>query len=102
FTAGYMAAKVAHEKAMRSGPIPITILRAAQFHELVGQLIEWGRQGEVSYVQKMRTQLVAAKNVAEKLADLAIHPVSASMPGSAGAPILEIAGPRAEDLVEVA
>jgi uncharacterized protein YbjT (DUF2867 family) len=29
FSAGYMAAKVAHEKAMRSGPIPVRILRAA-------------------------------------------------------------------------
>jgi uncharacterized protein YbjT (DUF2867 family) len=35
FTAGYMAAKVAHEKAMLSGPIPPRILRAAQFHEFV-------------------------------------------------------------------
>src|SRR5881397_1416281 len=27
FTAGYMAAKMAHEKAMLSGPIPVRILR---------------------------------------------------------------------------
>ena len=29
------------------GPIPVRILRAAQFHEFVGQLVEWGRQGDV-------------------------------------------------------
>lgn len=98
FMAGYMAAKVAHEKAMRAGPIPVRIVRAAQFHELVGQLIEWGRQGDVSYVPKMQTQLVAAKTVAEFLADLAIDPASRS-----AAPILEqIAGPRPEHLVDVA
>jgi uncharacterized protein YbjT (DUF2867 family) len=102
FTAGYGAAKVAHERAMLSGPIPVRILRAAQFHEFVAQLVEWGRQGEVSYVPKMRTQLVAARTVAQALADLATRPESAPTPGSAGAPIPEIAGPREENLVDVA
>ncbi len=102
FTAGYGAAKVAHERAMLSGPIPARVLRAAQFHEFVAQLAEWGRQGEVSYVPKMRTQLVAARTVAQALADLATGPESAPAPGSSGAPILEIAGPREESLVEMA
>jgi uncharacterized protein YbjT (DUF2867 family) len=102
FTAGYNAAKVAHEQAMLSGPIPVRVLRAAQFHEFVAQLVEWGRQGEVSNVQKMRTQLVAARNVAEALAELATDPESAPAPGSSGAPILEIAGPREENLVDMA
>lgn len=71
FSAGYNAAKFVHEQAMLSGPIAARILRAAQFHELVAQLIEWGRQGEVSYVPKMRTQLIAARTVAQALVDLA-------------------------------
>jgi uncharacterized protein YbjT (DUF2867 family) len=102
FTAGYMAAKVAHERAMQPGPIPVRILRAAQFHEFVAQLVEWGRQGEVSYVQKMRTQLVAARTVAQALADLATGPESAPAPGSSGTSIPEIAGPREENLVDMA
>src|SRR5919201_1434047 len=102
FTAGYGAAKVAHERAMLAGPIPVRILRAAQFHEFVAQLVAWGRQGAVSYVPKMRTQLVAARTVAQALADLATDPVSAPAPGSAGAPIPEIAGPREENLVHMA
>jgi len=102
FTAGYAVAKVAHEKVMLSGPIPVRILRAAQFHEFVTQLVEWGRQGEVSYLQRMRIQPVAAKTVAQMLADLATDPGSAPAPGSAGAPIWEIAGPREENLVDVA
>ena len=101
FTAGYMAAKSAHEKAMLSGPIPIRILRAAQFHEFVAQIVEWGRKGDVSYVPKMRTQLVAARSVAQAIADLATTP-SVPAPASTGSPILEIAGPRAENLVDVA
>ncbi len=100
FTSGYMAAKVAHEQAMLSGPIPIRILRAAQFHEFVAQIVDWGRQGEISYVPKMRTQLVAARTAAEALAKLALDPGPAKE--SARAPILEIAGPKAEDLVDAA
>jgi uncharacterized protein YbjT (DUF2867 family) len=102
FTAGYMAAKVVHEKLMLAGPIPIRILRAAQFHEFVGQVIDWGRQGNVAYVPRMRTQLVAARTVAQSLADLALRPGPASAPASAQAPILEIAGPRVENLVDAA
>lgn len=95
FKSGYMAAKVAHEKAMLAGPVPVRIVRAAQFHELVERMIEWGRKGDVVYLPKMRTQLVAARTVAEKLADLATHP-------SANGRIVEIAGPRPESLVEAA
>jgi uncharacterized protein YbjT (DUF2867 family) len=97
---GYNAAKVAHERAMESGPIPVRILRAAQFHEFVAQLVDWGRRGDVSYVPKMRTQLVAARSVAEALAELATDPEAA--PGSSEAPIPELAGPREESLAEMA
>jgi dTDP-4-dehydrorhamnose reductase len=99
FTAGYGAAKLAHERAVLSGPIPVQILRAAQFHEFVGPLVEWGTQGDVAYVQKMRTQAVAARTVAEALSDLATG--SAPAPGS-GLPIPEIAGPREENLADLA
>ena len=100
FTAGYGVAKVAHERAALSGPIPARILRAAQFHEFVAQLIEWGTQGDVAYVQRMRTQLVAARTVAEALAELATDP--SSVPEPQGQPIAEIAGPQAENLVDMA
>jgi uncharacterized protein YbjT (DUF2867 family) len=102
FTAGYGAAKVAHEQAMLSGPIPARVLRAAQFHEFVAQLVDWGRQGEISYVPRMRTQLVAARAVAEALADLATDLESAPEQGPSKTPIPEIAGPREESLVEMA
>jgi hypothetical protein len=54
FTAGYGAAKLAHEQAALSGPIRTRILRAAQVHEFVSQLVDWGRRDGVSYVPKMR------------------------------------------------
>ena len=96
FDGGYNAAKRVQERIALEGPVPVRILRAAQFHEFVGELVTWGRQGDVSYVPKMRTQLVAARTVAEALADLAADPESA--PG----PTLEIAGPREESMVEAA
>jgi uncharacterized protein YbjT (DUF2867 family) len=97
FSSGYNAAKNAHERAAIAGPIPVQVLRAAQFHEFVEQLVEWGTQGDVSYLPKMRTQLVAARTVAEALADLATGPA----PETSGA-ISEIAGPREESLVDMA
>jgi uncharacterized protein YbjT (DUF2867 family) len=105
FTAGYMAAKVAHERAMKEGPLPVRLLRAAQFHELVSQFVDWGRQAQtqgqtnVSYVPKMRAQLVAARTVAQALAELATDVATAP---AGTAPILEIAGPRVENLADAA
>jgi uncharacterized protein YbjT (DUF2867 family) len=101
FTAGFLAAKRAHERAMLAGPIPVRILRAAQFHEFVPQFLDWGTQDGVSYVPRMRTQLVAARTVAQALTALATVPDS--VPAGAGpAPIREIAGPREENLAEIA
>jgi uncharacterized protein YbjT (DUF2867 family) len=99
FAGGYGAAKVAHEAATFSGPIPARVLRAAQFHEFVAQLMEWGARGDATYVPRMRTQLVAARTVAQTLADLATASNGAA---SSDPPILEIAGPREERLVEMA
>jgi uncharacterized protein YbjT (DUF2867 family) len=100
FTKGYIASKVPHERAMQSGPIPVRILRAAQFHEFVPLFLEWGRQGDVIYVPEMRTQLVAARTVAEALAELADG--STPAPETSGDAIPEIAGPREERLADVA
>jgi len=96
---GYYAAKVAHEQGMLSGPIPAQILRASQFYEFVETLMGWGRQGDTIYLPKMRTQLVAARTVADALVDLA---TSSDSTASANSPIPEIAGPREESLVEAA
>jgi uncharacterized protein YbjT (DUF2867 family) len=91
---GYLAAKVAHERALRAGPLPVVILRATQFHEFVGQVVQWGTQGDVAYVPRMQTQLVAARTVAERLVELAF---------AADPPALsEIAGPRPESSIEAA
>jgi uncharacterized protein YbjT (DUF2867 family) len=98
FEGGYNAAKVAHEHAAQAGPIPARIVRAAQFHEFVEELMRWGTQGDVSYVWEMRTQLVSARTVAEELVELA----TASDADFDAAETIEVAGPREERLVEAA
>jgi uncharacterized protein YbjT (DUF2867 family) len=100
FSGGYQAAKLVQEQAHLAGPIPARILRAAQFHEFVEELMGWGRQGDVVYLPKMRTQVVAARTVAGALCELATEDEPVPAPGDA--PIWEIAGPRAEDLLDVA
>jgi uncharacterized protein YbjT (DUF2867 family) len=98
FTGGYGAAKRAHEMAALGGRVESRILRAAQLHELVGELVDWGRRGDVSYVPTMRTQLIAARDVAEALAKLATNGRPPFWPDA----IPEIAGPREERLADVA
>jgi len=95
-TGGYGAAKLAHEQAALAGPVPARILRAAQFHEFVEVLMGWGRQGDVVYLPKMRTQIVAARTVAEALAGLALSD------DPEGERPDEIAGPREEYLPDLA
>jgi uncharacterized protein YbjT (DUF2867 family) len=92
---GYGAAKRAHERALLAGPSPVRILRAAQFHELVEQLLQWSeRRGDVVFVPRMRTQLVAARAVGEVLAELAVADEAPA--------ITEVAGPREENLAAMA
>lgn len=96
-TAGFVAAKKVHEELLLSGPLPVRILRAAQFHEFVGQILDW-QQGDVAYVPALPTQLVACRTVAEELVDLATDPGTPAP----GTPIPEIAGPRKETMAEAA
>jgi uncharacterized protein YbjT (DUF2867 family) len=93
FTDGYNAAKAAHERALRAGPVPVRVLRAAQFHELVEPMVEWGTQDGIAHIRDMRTQLVAAATVAEALPAM----VEEDAPDMA-----EVAGPQPESLVEAA
>ncbi|GAA4090806.1 SDR family oxidoreductase [Nonomuraea soli] len=94
-TAGFLAAKKVHEEVLLAGPLPVRILRAAQFHEFVGSLLDW-QQGQVAYLPALPSQLVACRTVAEALVDLALDPVGPAH----GAPVPEIAGPRTELLSE--
>src|SRR5581483_10140605 len=58
FKHGYNAAKVAQERALLEGPLPVRIVRAAQFHEFVEPLVGWTISDGVAHVPEMQTQLV--------------------------------------------
>ena len=96
-TTGFVAAKKVHEELLLSGPLAVRILRAAQFHEFVDQLLDW-QQGDVAYIPALPTQLVACRTVAEELVDVALNPGEPAP----GTPIPEIAGPRKETMADAA
>src|SRR4051812_21799914 len=96
FQGGYNAAKMAQEQTLLEGPLPVRIVRAAQFHEFVEPLVGWTIQDGVAHVPEMRTQLVAARAVAETLAD------AAEEPEIENGRITEVAGPREERLADAA
>ncbi|HEY1179999.1 MAG TPA: NAD(P)H-binding protein [Phytomonospora sp.] len=99
-TTGFIASQQVHEEAHLAGRLPVRILRAAQFHELVEQVLSW-RTGDVAHVPAAPTRLVAARTVAEALADLATDP-DAPDDHTPGTPFPEVAGPREENMAEVA
>jgi len=67
---GYYAGKVVQEELVTAGPVPWTLLRATQFHEFAGQLHGQLAFGPVHPVPVMRSQPVAAREVAERLVAL--------------------------------
>ncbi len=96
FEGGYNAAKAVQEATLLEGPLPVRIVRAAQFHEFVGELVGWLIQDGVAYIPEFRTQLVAARVVAEAVAD------AAEEREIDNGRITEVAGPQEERLADVA
>jgi uncharacterized protein YbjT (DUF2867 family) len=90
---GYYAGKVLQERLVEAGPVPFTILPATQFHEFAAQIYDRGRIGPVHAVPMMRTQPVAAVEVAERLVDLA--------ESDAQGRVRALAGPREERLIDL-
>jgi uncharacterized protein YbjT (DUF2867 family) len=90
----YYRAKVQQERAVADGPVPATILRATQFHELAGQITERMRVGPVALIPKMVIRPVAAVEVGAALADA----VEAGPVGRAP----DLRGPKVENLVDLA
>ena len=88
---GYYAGKRAQERLLEAGPVPWTILRATQFHEMAGIAYESARIGPLHLAPKMRTRPVAAREVAQHLVELAV--------GAPAGGVVEVAGPREESLV---
>jgi len=89
---GYYKAKVAQERAVERGPVPWTIVRATQFHELVGGLFTTAARYRVLPAPALPLQPVAAAEVARVLADAAESDPSGGRISVAGPEIVSVRG----------
>ncbi|MFD1274325.1 SDR family oxidoreductase [Streptomyces kaempferi] len=89
---GYYQGKLRQEDVVRNGRTPWTVLRATQFHEFAGQTLDRVPK-PFAVVPRMRTQPVAAREVAQHLVRLVTAPARGMAP--------ELAGPRVEHLVDM-
>ncbi|MFD8005548.1 SDR family oxidoreductase [Streptomyces mirabilis] len=89
---GYYQGKLHQESVVKSGRTPWTVLRATQFHEFAQQTLD-RVPGPLAVVPRMRTQPVAAREVAHRLVQLVSAPAQGMAP--------ELAGPRVEQLVDM-
>jgi uncharacterized protein YbjT (DUF2867 family) len=91
---GHHAGKREQERVALSGKVPATVVRATQFFEYAGQMVEWGRQGDSAALPPLLVQPVGVGDVADVLVEVALGvPVNG---------ILELAGPETQDLVDMA
>jgi len=91
---GYFRGKLAQEEAVQAASVPYTILRATQFFEFIGRIVDSSTEGDTVHLPPVLIQPEAADDVAAALADIAV-----------GAPvngIVELAGPDAFRLDELA
>ena len=88
---GYYLGKRRQEQIALGGSVPTTVLRAAQFHEFAGQLLD---RSPLPVVPQMLSQPVAASEVASHLVDLAHGEALGSAP--------ELAGPEERQMVDLA
>jgi uncharacterized protein YbjT (DUF2867 family) len=83
---GYFRAKMAQENLIKLSGIPYTILHSTQFFEFIDSIIKSGVDGDVVRLSPAFTQPIAADDVADALAELAVgRPLNGTV---------EVAGPE--------
>jgi len=68
---GYYRVKTQEEQVVADGPVPWTIVRATQFHELVAAALSAAGKYRVLPVPRLQLETVAAAEVAAVVADVA-------------------------------
>lgn len=91
---GYYAGKALHEELVAASGRHWSILRATQFHEFSAQVLTQAKVLGVHVVPQMRSQPVAASEVASAL----LHLVESGASGDAP----DLAGPREERMADLA
>ena len=90
---GYYEGKQRQERLALDGPVPATVVRATQFHEFPGQILDRVR-GPIAVVPKQLIRPVAAAEVAAELVATVIGDPSGMAP--------ELAGPEEHQLLDLA
>ena len=70
---GYMRAKVAQERAIEAAGIPYTIVRATQFFEFIGSLVDSASDGQTVRLSNVLMQPIAADDIAAAVAEIALQ-----------------------------
>ncbi len=70
---GYMRAKVAQEKRIQAGSVPYTIVRATQFHEFLCGIADASMVNGQVMLPPAPIQPIAAREVSEFLAEVAVR-----------------------------
>ena len=70
----YLSAKAAQEKVITGSGLPYTIVRATQFHEFAGTIVDSLTDGEDVRVPDALIQPIAGDEVAAFLAEVAVEP----------------------------
>ncbi len=86
---GYYEGKRRQEELALAGPVPATVLRATQFHEFPAQVLA-RVPGPFALAPRMRSQTIAAAEVADELVRLAAGPAVGLAPDLAGPEVHEM------------
>jgi uncharacterized protein YbjT (DUF2867 family) len=90
----HYSGKREQERLVTAGPIPWSIVRSTQFHELAARVAGSAEQDGVTTIAPLLVQPIAPSEVGEILAEVATgDPLTAK---------LEIAGPETQDFVDMA
>lgn len=90
----HYSGKREQERLVSAGPIPWTIVRATQFHELAGRVAATAERDGVAPIAPLLVQPIAPSDVGELLAEIAT--------GEPQYAKVDIAGPDTQDFVDMA
>jgi uncharacterized protein YbjT (DUF2867 family) len=87
----YYVAKLAQENTYREVAPGVVVLRATQFHDFAGQMLEWNTQDGVAHIIDVPTQPVDTREIVSLLLDVATGVVEGDV---------DLGGPKQESLIE--